>query len=112
MYAILFFNIICGDGMDNLDTNKYETMAEIFKAFADPTRLMILKLLSENESMCVCKIIDELKKPQPTISHHLNILKKSGLIKARKEGTWNYYYIVNPKVKTIIDTMDSILNGN
>ena len=98
--------------MNKLDTSKYETMAEIFKAFADPTRLMILKLLSENESMCVCKIIDELKKPQPTISHHLNILKKSGLIKARKERTWNYYYIVNPKVKNIIVTMDEIVNGN
>ncbi|AXI24646.1 transcriptional regulator [Methanofervidicoccus sp. A16] len=98
--------------MNKLDASKYETMAEIFKAFADPTRLMILKLLSENESMCVCKIIDELKKPQPTISHHLNILKKSGLIKARKEGTWNHYYIVNPKVKNIIATMDSIINEN
>lgn len=40
---------------------KFENMAEMFKAFSDPTRLMILKLLSENESMCVCNIIDELK---------------------------------------------------
>ena len=53
-----------------VDESKYENMAEIFKAFADPTRLMILRLLSENDSMCVCNIIDELKKPQPTISHH------------------------------------------
>ena len=93
----------------DIGENKYEIMAEIFKAFADPTRLMILKLLSENESMCVCKIIEELKKPQPTISHHLNILKKSGLIKARKEGTWNHYYIVNPKIKYIISTMENII---
>ena len=93
----------------DISENKYEIMAEIFKAFADPTRLMILKLLSENESMCVCKIIEELKKPQPTISHHLNILKKSGLIKARKEGTWNHYYIVNPKIKYIISTMENII---
>ena len=98
--------------MNKLDASKYETMAEIFKAFADPTRLMILKLLSENECMCVCKIIDELKKPQSTISRHLSMLKKSGLIKARKERTWNYYYIVNPKVKNIIATMDEIVNGN
>ncbi len=94
--------------MINKDS-KYEYMAEMFKAFADPTRLMILKLLSENESMCVCNIIKELNKPQPTISHHLNILKKSGIIKARKEGTWNHYYIVNPKVKELITTMDNIL---
>ena len=96
----------------DINENKYETMAEIFKSFADPTRLMILKLLSENESMCVCKIIEELKKPQPTISHHLNILKKSGLIKARKEGTWNHYYIVNPKIKYIISTMENIIGKN
>ncbi|AEF97110.1 ArsR/SmtB family transcription factor [Methanotorris igneus] len=92
-----------------MDNGKYEAMAEVFKAFADPTRLMILKLLTENESMCVCKIIDELKKPQPTISHHLNILKKAGIIKAKKEGTWNYYYIVNPKVKELIQMIDEIL---
>mgnify|MGYP000345662906 CR=1 FL=1 len=88
---------------------KFENMAEMFKAFSDPTRLMILKLLSENESMCVCNIIDELKKPQPTISHHLNILKKSGIIKARKEGTWNHYFIVNSKVGDIINTMDEMV---
>lgn len=97
-----------GDTMD-INESKYEYMAEVFKAFADPTRLMILTLLSENESMCVCKIIDELKKPQPTISHHLNILKKSGIIKARKEGTWNHYYIVNPKVKEIMQIMDNVV---
>ncbi|MDK2789745.1 MAG: hypothetical protein PWP15_252 [Methanothermococcus sp.] len=93
----------------DINESKYEYMAEVFKAFADPTRLMILTLLSENESMCVCKIIDELKKPQPTISHHLNILKKSGIIKARKEGTWNHYYIVNPKVKEIMQIMDNVV---
>ena len=91
----------------NINENKYEIMAEMFKSFADPTRLMILKLLSENESMCVCKMIEELKKPQPTISHHLNILKKSGLIKAKKKGTWNHYYITNPKIKYIITIMEN-----
>ncbi|HIP17275.1 MAG TPA: ArsR family transcriptional regulator [Methanothermococcus okinawensis] len=96
----------------DMNENKYEIMAEIFKAFADPTRLMILKLLSENESMCVCKIIEELKKPQPTISHHLNILKKSGLIRARKKGTWNHYYIVDPKIKYIISTMENVIGEN
>jgi len=93
----------------DINESKYEYMAEVFKAFADPTRLMILTLLSENESMCVRKIIDELKKPQPTISHHLNILKKSGIIKARKEGTWNHYYIVNPKVKEIMQIMHNVV---
>ncbi|ADG12738.1 transcriptional regulator, ArsR family [Methanocaldococcus infernus ME] len=91
-----------------MDMEKFERAAEIFKAFGDPTRLMILKLLAENGSMCVCKIIDELKKPQPTISHHLNILKKAGIVKARKEGTWNYYYIVNDKVKEIIKLVDEL----
>jgi ArsR family transcriptional regulator len=58
--------------------------------------------------MCVCKIIDELKKPQPTISHHLNILKKAGIVKARKEGTWNFYYIVDDRVKEIIKLVDEL----
>lgn len=64
--------------------------AEIIKALSDPTRLKILHLLEHGE-MCVCEIISVLDKPQPTISHHLNILKKAGFLKYRKEGVWIHY---------------------
>jgi ArsR family transcriptional regulator len=63
---------------------------DIFKAMADPCRLKILKLLREGE-LCVCEIMTALNRPQSSISHHLSILKGSGLVKERKDGKWSHY---------------------
>ncbi len=62
----------------------------MFRAFSDRTRLRILNLLRDGE-LCVCDIVDTIGSPQPTISRHLSYLRKSGLVKARKDGLWQYY---------------------
>jgi DNA-binding transcriptional ArsR family regulator len=71
--------------------------ADIFKALGDPLRLKIIYLLEHGE-LCVCEIMTALDKPQPTISHHLNLLKNVGLLKWRKDGVWIYYKLSNPKL--------------
>jgi len=71
--------------------------ADIIKALADPTRLKIIYLLKNGE-LCVCEIMAALEKPQPTVSHHLNILKNARLLKWRKEGVWIHYKLSNPKL--------------
>ncbi len=48
--------------------------------------------------LCVCEIMTALDKPQPTVSHHLNILKNASLLKWRKEGVWIHYKLSNPKL--------------
>ncbi|AIS32830.1 MULTISPECIES: metalloregulator ArsR/SmtB family transcription factor [Methanobacterium] len=78
--------------------------ADTLKALADPTRLKILHLLKHGE-LCVCEIITAMEKPQPTISHHLNILKKAGYLKWRKEGVWVHYSLSNPKIIDIINKL-------
>lgn len=70
---------------------------DIFKAIADPTRLNILYIL-EGRELCSCIIQNSLNKAQPTISHHINILKKANLIKGRKKGTWIYYSLTDPEI--------------
>lgn len=60
------------------------------KALADPTRVRMLKLLEAGE-LCVCQIMAVLALGQSTASKHLGILKRSGLVEARKNGTWAYY---------------------
>lgn len=77
---------------------------DVIKALGDPTRLKIIHLLSYGE-LCVCEINSALEKPQPTISHHLNILKKAGFLKWRKEGVWIHYSLSNPK---IIDNLNKL----
>ena len=71
--------------------------ADIIKAIGDPTRLKIIYLLEHGE-LCVCEIMTVLDKPQPTVSHHLNLLKNAGILKWRKEGVWIHYKLSNPKL--------------
>ena len=78
-----------------------DEQVDFFKAMADPTRLSILYLLEDSE-MCSCKIQMALDKAQPTISHHMNVLKKANLIKGTKIGTWTYYKLANPDLIKII----------
>ena|SRR5438270_13085928 len=74
-------------------------LVEALKAVADPTRLKILRLLKlkgccsigKAEGMCACDIEEQVKLSQPTISHHMAILRKAGLIHAEKEGLWMWY---------------------
>ena len=64
----------------------------MFKAIADPTRLTILATLAdEDDEVCVCDFTDGLPLNQPTVSHHLRILREEGLIESDRRGTWVYY---------------------
>ncbi len=78
--------------------------AEILKAFSDPTRLKILYLLQAGE-LCACEIISVLEKPQPTVSHHLNILKNAGLLKWRKERVWIHYKLANQDIISLLESL-------
>ncbi len=76
--------------------NEEEAIAQarLLKALADPTRLRILSLLSRHEGeVCVFEIVESFTLEQPTISHHLRILRDSGLVDCRKKGLWAYYYV-------------------
>ncbi len=64
--------------------------ALVFQALSDPTRQKILKLLSRRK-MCVCEICKNFEITQPSISHHLDILKKAGLVIYQKKGKEVYY---------------------
>jgi DNA-binding transcriptional ArsR family regulator len=64
------------------------------KAISDFTRVRMLKLLEGGE-LCVCEIMEVIDIGQSAASKHLGILKTSGLVKCRKEGTWSYYRLVD-----------------
>ena len=74
--------------------------ARLLKALADPTRLRILSLLSRHEGeVCVFEIVESFTLEQPTISHHLRILRDAGLVDCRKKGLWAYYYVRRDALK-------------
>lgn len=66
----------------------------IFKALSDPLRLRLMALLVKEDEICVCHLAEALKEPQFKVSKHLAILKTSGLVFARRQGTWMYYQCV------------------
>jgi ArsR family transcriptional regulator len=77
-----------------------KNIATIFQSLADETRLRIMSLLLDQEELCVCYLVDVLNLPQSTVSRQLGLLKKSGWLKDRREGLWNYYSI-NRSLKPI-----------
>jgi len=68
-----------------------EELAELFKALADPTRLMILALLFEKRELCVCDFEEVLRISQSKASRHLQYLKHAGFLADRRAGLWSYY---------------------
>jgi ArsR family transcriptional regulator len=73
----------------------------ILKALADNTRLSLMKELRRSE-LCACVLPALVKKTQPTVSSHLKILSKTGLVKMRKEGS-KHLYSLSPLGKKVID---------
>jgi len=62
------------------------------KALADPTRLAIFRLIAaQDQPICVCDIVDRFEVSQPTISHHLKVLREAELISVSRRGVWAYY---------------------
>ncbi|MBW6485220.1 MAG: metalloregulator ArsR/SmtB family transcription factor [Syntrophobacterales bacterium] len=70
--------------------------AELFKIFADPTRLKLAALLSIKEEICVCTLAQALNEPEYKISRHIGIMRAAKLVEARRRGTWMYYRMVAP----------------
>ena len=77
-------------------------IAELFKGFADPTRVHILCLLLTQEEMCVTDITERTEVSQSAISHQLRLLKQMHLIKSRREGKNMHYSLADDHVRTIL----------
>lgn len=86
------------------DQKELNRRSEIFKALAEIIRLEILYLLKFKD-LYVCEVMAVLDKPQSTVSHHLNVLKKAGFIKRRKEGIWSCYSLKNHEIMSFIDAL-------
>jgi DNA-binding transcriptional ArsR family regulator len=82
--------------------------AKIFKALSDPVRLQILNFLRDGEK-CVCEIIPHVGLIQPVVSRHLKILKNSGLLKDKKDGTRRIYSVTDNRIFTIVDDISAEL---
>ncbi|HYL93975.1 MAG TPA: metalloregulator ArsR/SmtB family transcription factor [Alphaproteobacteria bacterium] len=92
-------------------------LADTLKAVADPTRLKILRLLKQKGccsigkavGLCACDIEEQVGLSQPTISHHMAVLKEAGLVLAEKHGLWMWYRRNEKSIKDLAQALNSNL---
>jgi ArsR family transcriptional regulator len=79
-----------------IDETTTAGLAQVFKALGDPVRLRLLSLIGAHQGgeVCVCDLTTAFELTQPTISHHLKVLREAGIITSERRGTWVYYRLV------------------
>jgi len=82
---------------------------DFLKILADETRLKIIMMLSRRD-LCVCEIMDKLGMSQPAVSHHLRILKKSGIVQDDKDGRWVFYSLDKKVITQRLGYNDDLFN--
>ncbi|AVV41670.1 metalloregulator ArsR/SmtB family transcription factor [Streptomyces sp. ID05-04B] len=77
-----------------LDDVQAAELAKVFKALGDPVRLRLMSMIASRAAgeVCVCDLTPAFDLSQPTISHHLKLLRQAGLIDCERRGTWVYYW--------------------
>ena len=70
-------------------------MAEVAKALGDPVRLQLVDVLRKHAGkVCVCELVPLFEISQPTVSHHLKVLREAGIVGLRAPGLWAYYFVI------------------
>jgi len=71
-----------------------ERMAAVGKALGDPIRVQLVDVLRKHAGkVCVCELVPLFDVSQPTVSHHLRVLREAGLVESERRGLWAYYYV-------------------
>jgi ArsR family transcriptional regulator len=79
----------------DIDRERAQRMATLAKALGDPIRVQLLDVLRKHAGkVCVCELVPLFDVSQPAISHHLKVLRQTGLVGSEKQGLWAYYYVL------------------
>jgi ArsR family transcriptional regulator, arsenate/arsenite/antimonite-responsive transcriptional repressor len=91
-----------------VDTAHADALARVFKALADPVRVRLLSLIGSRAGgeACVCELTGEFDVSNPTISHHLKVLREAGLVTSERRASWVFYRVV-PEA---LDALSRLLN--
>jgi ArsR family transcriptional regulator, arsenate/arsenite/antimonite-responsive transcriptional repressor len=70
-------------------------MAAIAKALGDPVRIQLVDVLRKHAGrVCVCELVPLFDLSQPTVSHHLKVLREAGIVGSERQGLWAYYFVL------------------
>jgi ArsR family transcriptional regulator len=79
-------------GIEPMSADQADRIAGLMKALSDPIRLRLMSLIAAADEICVCDLNAPFDVSQPTISHHLKVLRSEGLVGCERRGTWVYYW--------------------
>ena len=77
-------------------------MGEVAKALGDPVRLQLVDVLRKHPGkVCVCELVPLFELSQPTVSHHLKVLREAGIVGSERVGLWAYYFVIPDALKEL-----------
>lgn len=88
-----------------------DRIAGLMKALSDPVRLRLISMIAAAEELCVCDLMAPFDVSQPTISHHLKVLRSAGLVDCERRGTWVYYWAEREALDAIGGIFSSALTS-
>src|SRR3954464_13535596 len=78
----------------DIEREQAERMAKVAKALGDPIRMQLVDVLRRHAGeVCVCELVPLFDLSQPTVSHHLKVLRDTGIVGSERRGLWAYYYV-------------------
>jgi ArsR family transcriptional regulator len=79
----------------DVERDRAGSLAAVAKALGDPVRLQLVDVLRKHAgTVCVCELVPLFDLSQPTVSHHLKVLRDAGLVGSERQGLWAYYYVI------------------
>ena len=112
VHASVAGGAICCAGVSlsrQLTVAEAEQAATLFKALGNPVRLQMVELLSRyGGQVCVCDIERQFALSQPTISHHLKVLRQAGVVDCEQKGLWVYYYLRTEAIDALRGLLDAL----
>jgi len=88
-----------------LTQDEAELLATRLKALSDPARLRLVSLIASNGEMCVCDLTEPLGLSQPTVSHHLKVLSRAGLVHREKRGKWAHFSVDDSELNHVAHSL-------
>jgi len=79
----------------DVEREQAERIATVAKALGDPIRLQLVDVLRQHAGkVCVCELVPLFDLSQPTVSHHLKVLREAGIVGSERQGLWAFYYVL------------------
>jgi ArsR family transcriptional regulator, arsenate/arsenite/antimonite-responsive transcriptional repressor len=79
----------------DVEREQAQRISSIAKALGDPVRLQLVDVLRKHAGkVCVCELVPLFDLSQPTVSHHLKVLREAGVVGSERRGLWAYYFVI------------------